>query len=794
MSQESGESIMFMAEFDDDPRAGLDISKMQTVAWDFDMGQEWNFTTGVTKDGDNYGIGINMVGTQNISWTYMKNVSLYPSLQPAGPMMEGATLYKMYSLRPDTPYSAGGNGSPAGLWPIPFGDGGQYDIWNSMGGYMIDTGSTLNPTAPSSRYLNWWFNNVIAAAPSRSLANLYVNIGSWPAENMIKFPTPITPSASTVQPTQYFFGTTGYSLCATLTAYACNPAVSATNFYSRTGWTHNYDTHIMFESRTFSGSSHDVAAPWNMTVYKLGYLLGDDAQPTQFEAQTEDIVGFSPQFGPSPSVTAPFATILPLRWASANHGSWDTQYGDQNSEYMYAMEDGAGAYNVTYNRVQRHLVHFKKSGLEEKVVTYDDIDATGHSNSIAIHLHYPQNGEPAPSDTSNVAYNEGTTTFTGASLNVGKQVVEQQTGAMQYYIINLFPPTYGNPTIFTTQGNSGFTSGSVIISGIVGTGTGCSALNGTFTGTYISPNSFSIPLNSTSYTCSLSSWGTEQVQAGATQYNLISNFIIPSGAPTTFLNVDTPWISYSAVTPGNPTIITAAGHGLTNGQSVAIQGGTGSWVAANNPSGYGTNPWTVTVIDSSHFSIPLNSTGFSGSFAGTIQVMYPGAFGHTYRISACADASNTGACGATGQNGMELITAHKIATQPDVTLNTTAINPDSNWTGVQYNDATDSGGAVAVFARHGVTQSTITSFTTTHAGTAQYLIAGLTPGTYSVTVGGSPISACNGASGNTCAVSAGDNSAYFSSKAGTVVITTGVQAASGSAISSGTVITPVIRH
>jgi len=65
----------------------------------------------------------------------------------------------------------------------------------------------------------------------------------------------------------------------------------------------------------------------------------------------------------------------------------------------------------------------------------------------------------------------------------------------------------------------------------------------------------------------------------------------------------------------------------------------------------------------------------------------------------------------------------------------------------------------------------MTGFTTSHSGTAQYLIAGLAAGTYQVTVGRNPV-----LGGTT--VSDGDNTLYFESTAGAVVITSGSQACS----------------
>lgn len=84
-----------------------------------------------------------------------------------------------------------------------------------------------------------------------------------------------------------------------------------------------------------------------------------------------------------------------------------------------------------------------------------------------------------------------------------------------------------------------------------------------------------------------------------------------------------------------------------------------------------------------------------------------------------------------------------------------------NCTAVQIADS--SSPKVAVFGRQGA-NLTGAAFTSTHSGTAQYVIAGLAPGTYNVTVGGSTV-----VSGAT--VSANDNSLYFESTAGSVTVT-----------------------
>jgi hypothetical protein len=145
---------------------------------------------------------------------------------------------------------------------------------------------------------------------------------------------------------------------------------------------------------------------------------------------------------------------------------------------------------------------------------------------------------------------------------------------------------------------------------------------------------------------------------------------------------------------------------------------------------------------------------------------YADGMGHTDRVSICAGSS----CGATVST-FESLVAHKItASLADTTLTTTALNPDANWFGVQATGANTS--SVFVGARGGVTNATMSGFTTTHSGTAQYLLGGLTAGTYTVTVNSSPVS------GSPFTVGANDSSIYFESTAGTVSVNGSVAACS----------------
>jgi len=142
---------------------------------------------------------------------------------------------------------------------------------------------------------------------------------------------------------------------------------------------------------------------------------------------------------------------------------------------------------------------------------------------------------------------------------------------------------------------------------------------------------------------------------------------------------------------------------------------------------------------------------------------YTGGNGYTNRVTVAAGSS----VGAPVSGEQTWLIVHKVMQSlTDATIQPTAFNPNSTWTGAQVCGASSC--AVGMFAIGNATQSTIPVFTTTHAGTAQYLIAGLTPGTYSVKVGGTAVS------GSPFTVPVNDTSLEFESVAGTVSITVSV--------------------
>ena len=140
---------------------------------------------------------------------------------------------------------------------------------------------------------------------------------------------------------------------------------------------------------------------------------------------------------------------------------------------------------------------------------------------------------------------------------------------------------------------------------------------------------------------------------------------------------------------------------------------------------------------------------------------YTGGNGDTFRVSICAATTASPSVCNTANTAANWIVVHMPVTGTSNALPAmeTLATIDSDHVGVEIDGTSPK---VAVFPLDG-TLWTGANFTTAHSGTAQYLVTGLQAGTYDVTVGGSP-----GLTGAT--VAANDNSLYFESTSGSVVV------------------------
>ncbi len=409
------------------------------------------------------------------------------------------------------------------------------------------------------------------------------------------------------------------------------------------------------------------------------------------------------------------------------------------------------------------------------------------------------------------------------------------SGVTKTTAVSITSITTGTSTIIQTSAAHNLaTGGYPTISGV--SGTGCGGINGSFFvvvtdsthytipmdtsgcstplgGTSTTPTAFSVtggqPLTSVASITAISTGGYPTQITTATPHGLIGGqfvqirTVLSTSGSCNAINkiVNDAWTVQTVIDSTHYTINfdASACSGITGGLSlgygaigyapvgVTIVTATGDWAPTNTP--IGCSPFVTLVFDANSFGIqnyancgggpsfPANTSGFSGSFNGVVQPTYPGGLGHTHRVSVCAGSS----CGAAASS-FESLTVHKVAQNlGDTTLTATVKLTDADWYGVQTSDK------VVVLARGGVTHSTMAGFTTNHSGTAQYLLGGVTPGVYDVTIGGTPVT------GSPFTVpSVKDASIAFESTAGVVAFsgTATTCSISTSSLPGGTVGTP----
>jgi len=861
-----------------DARAVKDLALAWNYASDFEASHYFGYISGAAHSGAVYSLG-NIYGIGFMASKLFPSIPSFPALDTT--WARQTALYNIYSLLPDLdwngtdPVTAGMPPSPT---PVPYGT-------NSSQGY-VQYGT---PTAQA-----YTLNPSLAVAPtsneSKYLAYLLNQYGLWSGPDIhriyydgiaLLLNDPRTLSGAmdySTLPTQRAFLQSSNDSCIAMGGFPCPNASKSYLYISRTGWTNpltmtgRASTFTYFGSRSFTGfKDHDIPQCGSTWIYKVGGLIGSDAS-FSMQAGVASENGNTVKFGNSitnlmmgidgtlMNGQVPFGYCPITQWASQNHGSYDPQYGDQNSRYAYACSDMTGMYVPgTMNWGRTCTADLKNTSLnggtgEQVVVQGTFIDTHTTPTAVEAHIHYNQNGQSADMSEGGVGltYPEGLTTCPGgcANLNTSRtiQSLEDGAGPITVSIASLTP---GYPTIVQTSGPSG----AVLkqygkVSGVNGSG----ICNGTAQVIAIA-DSTHITLDMDTTSCVSPKGGTWLNDFNpARTYGVVSNFFSPG---TVTVRDDSYPVTISSITPGNPTVFYAPANGIvtssawsiasiTMGNPTVIQtsianpfkmydqigivgvsgcaglnttlhnqiaipvdsthtyvyNGDGSYVDAtgcSNPSGgyvfywphpnvkiiKATGAWAgintdyscptcltapsgdpagvvpITWIDVDHFSVPFDSTGLDpAAFNGQIYAAYGYAMGYSHRVSICGGPI----CG-NNTTGLEFVAAHKIAQNlSDTTFAATALNPDANWTGVQTKDK------VVLMARGQFPQTAITNFTTTHSGTAQYLFGGVAAGSWDVKINGNEVA------GSPFTVPNGDNSIYFESTAGTVVVTPTLQA------------------
>jgi hypothetical protein len=160
----------------------------------------------------------------------------------------------------------------------------------------------------------------------------------------------------------------------------------------------------------------------------------------------------------------------------------------------------------------------------------------------------------------------------------------------------------------------------------------------------------------------------------------------------------------------------------------------------------------------------LASSFFPVAGSNTIAMIANGVTGTTNRNYICP--STTGKTCNNSATSFEMAVVHKPSTNPGDSMpaisQPVCTGAGGNCTVVDIQDS--SYPKVAVFARQGALLTAV-RFTSIHSGTAQYLISGLQPGSYTVGLNSAAIA------GSPFVVAAGDDTLYFESSSGAYSIT-----------------------
>jgi hypothetical protein len=444
MNDEGGGSEAFFmamgaALADDDPRAVDIYQRAQSKSIDYDTRFLLGYR-GLSSNGTHYGTSVEawegcfafqMMGNTLPSWM----------LAPVwtSPFIRNWQTSKQFLILPD---DAGGKyhqfiyGTNSG-GPEVFVEPGTT---GKAAAFVQDCGSVFNPAAPEAAYLRDFVID----------KGLYSSVVAFTAMMFPLNDPRIRPSDYTAQPLQYLVspGKASEDACKQISGWdhqllGCGVQKGDT-FFSKTSWTDKSSSEVMFESRSCCSCCYDVVSGGLLKAYKVGHLLNDDSNPPgnlptwTLEDTTEKAQ--MPRFDEKNTLRLEtsgafsIARTFMARWAH-NGGTWGSEYGDENSRYAYAMADLTGAYSVTYNRVWRHVIHFKKPGTEEVLVQFDDIDASNvpPAKGMRFGVHYAQNGESGNATNGDVPpYNEGVTTCPGpngcAGLDTDRVIFSHEDG------------------------------------------------------------------------------------------------------------------------------------------------------------------------------------------------------------------------------------------------------------------------------------------------------------------------------------------------------------------------------
>ena len=411
-------------------RAVRDLAFYESFAWDYELRHYWNYVTGFAHSGSVYNTETVLGQIQSTSQILSLSVPGFPDMNLNGQWNQNIALMRVFQIYPD--FRA--NGGNTYGWPVrEGGENGSNTVVERGGmssGYATDSNFFMNPTAPATRYLRCWVDSACNTNIAPSLWGFWGVTSAGEVGPLLHNDPGF--NRSTIPPSHINTSSaTNAATCASLTGWPCPANFRGDVVISRGGPWAKTDTFLYYGSRVY-WSDHDVPENGTLRIYKVGELIGTDSNPPNDAGSgvtNESVVGDMFQFGGSGSAqpgqqTGVYGASPIVRWASANHGSWNAAYGDKDSQYSYLCSDLSQAYTTRINYFLRCIFHMKPTGGEEIIAQLDTI-ATPSPTQMVAHIHYQQNGETGIS-----AYKEGTTTCPGgcAALNANRAVQSMETG------------------------------------------------------------------------------------------------------------------------------------------------------------------------------------------------------------------------------------------------------------------------------------------------------------------------------------------------------------------------------
>jgi hypothetical protein len=403
---------------DDDPRA---VALLQNAYNDWTRNALPSFKswwTGFTGSGPGYGPGRMAGYTAQIVRVLTNSVPGLPSLTDGVYLKRVLPYVLFYHMAGSFQVQAQINIAPG--YGDSYGQADQGVIAPTFWNYI----KVLYPSSAETGWANWWDESAIYPyfGPSS-------NSGDYIPDNYINV-DPSWPTSLPTIPTQYLFRQTDYSECITHADWLnCDPNAQVAQVISRQGFTLASDTVAMMNAMGVGLlDSHDgTGLPGALGIYKNQGLLSGDRALFGGNGSGNSIISV----GGDSNTNLPFYSKI-TRWAGAD------PHGDPQSRYAYALADTTGYFKNNVARANRSFVHFKKTGTQDYILTYDDVELSSAS-TIRSYFHYVQNGQPG----------EGTTAL------AGNTVTEQCLAASNCSLASKFAAPIGKSVFAYTDNPDG---------------------------------------------------------------------------------------------------------------------------------------------------------------------------------------------------------------------------------------------------------------------------------------------------------------------------------------------------